>query len=145
MRISYWSSDVCSSDLVLAAAGHGLVDSAPAESRQGLADLLKGAARPEPRSPTDDLSHERVAPGGWSHLGRARLAIATGLDVATGGGCRPRLLVRHVYSSRRRGFPWAENALSHGTERLFCMVQSQLFCEIDKIGRATVCTPVTNA
>src|SRR3546814_19172296 len=79
MRISDWSSDVCSSDLrtcrwlqprdpdshgggdysrqpVLAAAGHGLVDSAPAESRLGLADLLKGAARPEPRSPTDDLS-----------------------------------------------------------------------------------------
>src|SRR3546814_17106847 len=103
MRISDWSSDVCSSDLrtcrwlqprdpdshgggdysrqpVLAAAGHGLVDSAPAESRQGLADLLKGAARPEPRSPTDDLSHERVAPGGWSPLGRARLAIAPGLD-----------------------------------------------------------------
>src|SRR3546814_4343590 len=26
---------------VLAAAGHGLVDSAPAESRQGLADLLR--------------------------------------------------------------------------------------------------------
>src|SRR3546814_14210572 len=118
-----------------------LSDSEPAESRQGLADLLKGAARPDPRSPTDDLSHERVAPGGWSHLGRARLAIATGLDVATGGGCRPRLHVRHVYSSRRRGFPWAENALPHGTERLFCMVQSQLFCEIDKtvrfqIGRA---------
>src|SRR3546814_7461846 len=120
LLISDWSSDVCSSDLVLSERGSAIGVYRDTGSAPEFVQLLPTAIGPE---------------GAVAIPGRNLLAVSNETDLIEDGGVRSHVTL-YSYGEGPAQYPMVVSGSDHSGRPIGFGAQ---------IGRAHVCTPVTNA